>query len=114
MSPRAWRERIEDILGCIHNIQAFVKDMNQVDFVQDLKTIRAVAFELSTIGEAVRAIPIEIRQRYQDIPWNKMQSIRNVIVHEYFRIDEEILWQTIQEDLPPLVPMLEPLIQKTK
>jgi uncharacterized protein with HEPN domain len=51
MSPRAWHERVEDILGCIQNIQMFAKDMRKDDFTKDLKTIRAVAFELSAMGE---------------------------------------------------------------
>jgi uncharacterized protein with HEPN domain len=77
--------------------------MNYHEFFDDLKTIRAVAFELTTMGEAVRSVPDEVKKRYPEIPWGKMLDIRNVIIHEYFRIDEEILWQTIQDDLPPLV-----------
>jgi uncharacterized protein with HEPN domain len=82
-------ERIEDILECAENIQAFTRGMNLEIFPFDPKTIRAVAFEIPTMGEATRAIPPEIRRLYLQVPWVKMQAIRNVIVHEYFRIDEE-------------------------
>lgn len=94
MSFRKWQSRIEDILTCIHNIQVFIAGMNKTSFAADLKTIRAVAFELITMGEATRGIPDEVRKRYPDIPWGKMQNIRNVIIHEYFRMDEEIVWTT--------------------
>lgn len=102
------------IFSClIRNIQAFVGDMSSEVFANDLKTIRAVAFEFSVMGEAARAIPASARQQYPQVPWEQMQAMRNVIIHEYFRIDEEVLWQTIQVDLPPLIPLLEDVLSKS-
>jgi uncharacterized protein with HEPN domain len=111
MSSRSWQSRIQDILTCIDNINQFVAGMDYKTFASDAKTIRAVAFELTTMGEASRAIPDNIRNRHTRVPWGKMQDIRNVIVHEYFRIDEEILWRTIQEDLPPLLLQLNEILK---
>jgi uncharacterized protein with HEPN domain len=91
MSPRIWLDRIRDILSCARNIHEFTAGITQKEFFEDPRTIRAVAFEFTTIGEAARVIPKEIQERYNDIPWGKMQGIRNVLVHEYFRLDEEIL-----------------------
>ncbi len=82
-------------------------------FLDDPKTIRAVAYEF-TIGEAARAIPLEIQKQFTDVPWGKMQGIRNVLVHEYFRLDEEILWEASQEDIPPLIAVLEKIIQSNR
>lgn len=81
-------------------------------FLDDPKTIRAVAFEFTTMGEAARVIPQEIQDQYPEIPWGKMQGIRNVLVHEYFRLDEEILWNASQNDIPPLIAALEKLAKK--
>lgn len=81
-------------------------------FLDDPKTIRACAFELSVIGEAVRLLPEELRHSHKNIPWNNIQAMRNKMIHEYFRIDEEILWYTIQNDLPPLIPLLQEMISK--
>ena len=78
-------------------------------FLDDPKTIRAVAFEFTTMGEAARAIPEEIQEKHPEVPWGKMLGIRNVLVHEYFRLDEEILWNASQEDIPPLIAALEKL-----
>ena len=114
MSPRAWRERIEDILSCARNIRDYTEGMSFDAFLDDPKTIRAVAYEFTTIGEAVRAIPLEIQKQFTDIPWGKMQGIRNVLVHEYFRLDEEILWEASQEDIPPLIAALEKIIQSNR
>jgi uncharacterized protein with HEPN domain len=84
--------------------------MDFISFLGDAKTIRAVAFELTTIGEAVRAMPQEIQDKFPEIPWREMQSIRNILVHEYFHLDEEILWKTIQDDVPALIEELEKII----
>jgi uncharacterized protein with HEPN domain len=102
------------MLSCAKNIHDFSAGMTLYEFIEDPRTIRAVAFEFTTIGEAARAIPMEIQARYSDIPWGKMQGIRNVLVHEYFRLDEEILWKAIQEDIPPLVSALEKIIDSEK
>jgi len=110
VSPRSLRQRIGDILSCAHNISDFTTGMGLDDFLEDPRTVRAVAFELTTIGEAAKNIPMEIQERYPDIPWGKMQGIKNVLVHEYFRIDEEILWKTTTEDIPALIEALEKII----
>lgn len=101
MSPRSWQNRVEDILTCARNIHEHTDGMSFDDFIEDSKTIRAIAFEFTTIGEAARAVPAEIQERFPDVPWGKMQGIRNVLVHEYFRLDEEILWKAAQEERHP-------------
>jgi uncharacterized protein with HEPN domain len=83
-------------------------------FLDDSKTIRAVAFEFTTMGEAARAIPLEIQKKFPKVPWGKMQVIRNVLVHEYFHLDEEILWEASQKDIPPLITALETVIQTNR
>jgi uncharacterized protein with HEPN domain len=92
---------------CCENIQNFTSSSNFDEFLNDPKTIRAVAFELSTLGEAVRALPEDIKNRHSEIPWEKIQGIRNVLIHEYFRLDEEIIWKTVQQDIPNLKSLLE-------
>lgn len=85
--------------------------MSFESFLEDPRTIRAVAYEFTTIGEAARAIPEEVQKQFPDVPWGKMQGIRNVLVHEYFRVDEEILWEASQEDIPPLIAALEKILR---
>jgi len=114
VSPRAWLDRIGDILSCAKNIRDFSAGMMLNEFLDDPRTIRAVAFEFTTIGEAARVVPLEILERYPDIPWGKMQGIRNVLVHEDFRLDEEILWKAVQEDIPPLIAELEKILGSEK
>ena len=93
-----------------YNIQEFTSAMDFDSFLEDAKTIRAVALELTTIGEAVHSLPMEIQERYPAVTWGKMQGIRNVLVHEYFHLDEDILWKTCQDDIPHLIKMLEDIL----
>ena len=110
MSPRTWQERLEDILTCARNIQDFASGMSLEEFSDDPRTVRAVAYEFTTMGEAARAIPPEVQDEHPQIPWGKMVGIRNVLVHQYFRLDEDILWKATQEDIPPLIAALEAVL----
>ena len=110
MSPREWRDRIRDILDAIFEIQRFVHGTDYESFKNDDKSIRAVEMNFIIIGEAANQIPEEIEEKYSSIPWSLMRAMRNRIVHVYFRVDEKLMWDTIQKDLPPLIPELEKLL----
>jgi uncharacterized protein with HEPN domain len=62
------------------------------------------------IGEAANQIPEEIEEKHAEIPWSLMRAMRNRIVHAYFEVDEKLMWDTVQNDLPPLIPELEKLL----
>ena len=110
MSPRGWQDRIRDILDAIAEIQKFTSGMNYEVFKEDDKSIRAVEMNFIIIGEAANKIPEEIEEKYTMIPWSLMRAMRNRIVHVYFKIDEKLMWDTIQNDLPPLISELEKLL----
>ena len=67
-------------------------------------------YDLAIIGEAIRSVPIEVEMQYPDIPWNEARGIRNIVLHEYFRVNLAIVWQTIQMDLPQLAMSLQQLL----
>lgn len=110
MSPRDWRDRIRDILDAIAEIQQFTRGMDYETFKEDDKSIRAVEMNFIIIGEAANQIPDEIEEKYTTIPWTLMRAMRNRIVHVYFKIDEKLMWDTVQNDLPPLIPELKNLL----
>lgn len=97
-------------LEAIAEIQKFTNGMSYETFKDDDRTIRAVEMNFIIIGEAANQIPEEIEERYSSIPWGLMRAMRNRIVHVYFRVDEKLMWDTIQNDLPPLIPELEKLL----
>ena len=103
MSPRDWRDRIRDILDAIAEIESFTRGMDYVRFSVDTKTLKAVELNLIVIGEAASQIPSDVEEQFPQIPWPLMRAMRNRLVHVYFSVDEKLLWDTIQNDLPVLV-----------
>ncbi|MEI6608201.1 MAG: DUF86 domain-containing protein [Deltaproteobacteria bacterium] len=101
---------IHDILIAISDIETFTKDMSFDTFAQDKKTINAVIRSLEILGEATKRIPNSVRQKYQDIPWNKMAGMRDVLIHDYMGVDLKTVWKVTQERLPELKPLLEKLL----
>jgi uncharacterized protein with HEPN domain len=110
VSPRDWQERIRDILDAIAEIQKFTNGMDFDTFCEDARSVRAVEMNFIIIGESANQIPTEVDEKHPEIPWNLMRAMRNRIVHVYFQIDEKLLWDTVQNDLPPLIPLLEKLL----
>ncbi|CAN5591927.1 DUF86 domain-containing protein [soil metagenome] len=108
--PRNWKLRITDILDAITAIQEYTAGMEYEHFMHDRKTIDAVLRNLTIIGEAVNHIPEEVIQNYPEIPWADMSGMRNVVVHIYFGVNLQIVWDTLQINLPPLVKSLEKLL----
>jgi uncharacterized protein with HEPN domain len=107
---RDWRNRIKDMLIAIAEIRGFTNEMTFDEFQDDLKTVRAVLYNLAIIGEAVRVIPPEIETAHPEIPWDDVRGMRNIVIHEYFQVNLSIIWQTIQEDLVSLEFSLRQLI----
>jgi len=111
---RKWDLRIKDILSSIERIITYTEGMNFDEFREDTKTVDAVVRNFEIIGEAAARVPEEIVAVHPEIPWREMRDMRNVLAHEYFGIDEKIIWDTIRYDLPPLIPLLKILLEKHK
>jgi uncharacterized protein with HEPN domain len=112
MSPRPWQERIEDILDAIAEMESFVQGMQRADFLSDLKTQRAVELNFIVIGEAAAQVAEEVQEQHPEVPWHLMRGMRNRLVHIYFSVDPELVWDTIQNDLPGLKLSLANLISQ--
>ena len=78
MPPRAWRERIEDILAAVYRILEYTAELDEREFTSDPRTIDAVVRNLEVIGEAARHVPDRVRERYPDVPWIDMRDMRNL------------------------------------
>jgi uncharacterized protein with HEPN domain len=107
---REWRHQIEDILAAITEIQTFASGATLEQFRADAKTLKAVAADLMIIGEAAKHVPEDVQEANQDVPSSVMRAMRNRVVHAYFDIDPDILWDTVQHDLPKLVQPLKGLL----
>ncbi len=99
---RLLQDYLNDILESITDVQEFTRGMTFESFSKDRKTVKAVVRSIEVVGEAANKIPDHILENYPDTPWPEIIGMRNRLIHEYFGIDIEIVWQTIEEDLVPL------------
>jgi uncharacterized protein with HEPN domain len=112
MKQKIYTDYIQDILNSIEEIENFSTGLSFNKFMRDKKTINAIIRSLEVIGEASKNIPKQIRNNHPDIPWAKMAGMRDKLIHEYFGIDLEIIWQTIKRDIPTLKPLIIKLKDK--
>ena len=97
-----YKQYFIDILDSINKIDKFLSGFTYESFKNDDKTQYAVVRALEIIGEASKKMPLDIRQLYTDVPWREMTGMRDILIHDYFVVDTEVVWKTASIDLPPL------------
>ena len=102
MSKRGIKLYVADIKDAIRKIEKYTKDLTKKGFETDEQVVDAVVRNLGVIGEAVNNLPADFKAKYPEIPWQKIIGMRNKVLHEYFGIDWDILWQTIEKSIPEL------------
>jgi uncharacterized protein with HEPN domain len=95
-------QRLDDIAGAIREIKLFTAGMDARAYLADRQVQLAVASALVQIGEAIKALPPDLRSRHQAVAWVNWAGLRDFLVHQYFRIDQRRIWRIIQRDIPPL------------
>ena len=102
---------LRDILSALEAIEAFVEDMDFDSFRDDDKTTSAVIRKFEIIGEASKNVPNRIKEQYPSIPWKDMAGMRDRLIHFYFGIDYELVWNTIRNRIPAIKPLLSQILE---
>lgn len=96
------RGRLEHILEAIQYIEIFTEGLSNNDLRKDALHLHAVVHNVQVIGEAVYKLSPEFKSTHPDTPWAIIEKMRHVLVHDYYQIDFDILWDVIKNDLPSL------------
>ena len=109
---RDYKLYLDDILEAAKRIEKYTKGLTLAKVKRNELTIDGVVRNLEIIGEAVKNIPANIKDKHPDIEWKKMAGLRDILAHEYFGIDLEILWDIIENKLPELKKEISRLLKK--
>ncbi|KKQ75378.1 MAG: hypothetical protein US96_C0012G0007 [Candidatus Woesebacteria bacterium GW2011_GWB1_38_5b] len=101
-------ERKDDILYLNHVIKAceeiasFIKSINKEQFLHDSLIQNAVLHQLSILGEALNNTSNQFKTNHSEIPWREIVGMRNIVIHDYDRVNVEVVWNTVSRDIPQL------------
>ncbi|OGC04184.1 hypothetical protein A2276_06210 [candidate division WOR-1 bacterium RIFOXYA12_FULL_43_27] len=104
------RDYLRDVIDAIDKAQKFTGKLTYDAFRDDEKTAFAVVRALEVIGEASKNIPKSIKSQYNHVPWKEMAGMRDKLIHEYFGVKYEIVWDTVKTELPKLKTEFEEIL----
>lgn len=110
--PRDYKVYLEDILEAIGKISRYTAGVSQKAFSEDERTLDAVVRNLEIIGEAIKKVPGKIRSKYSEVEWKRIAGLRDILIHEYFGIDVDIIWDIVQNKLPVLEKQINQILSE--
>ncbi len=108
--PRDYRIYLEDILDAARKVIQYTEGVSRQNFAADTKTLDAVLRNLEVIGETAKMLPAELRAQHGDVDWKKIAGLRDILIHRYFGIDIDIIWDVVQNKVPVLAKRLEEML----
>jgi len=104
------KQRLQHIDESINHIESFCAGITYEAYMEDFKLRLALVKLLEIIGEAATHLSDETKQRFDHVEWATLKAIRNILIHEYFGIDYEIIWDSIQKDIPILAKKINTIV----
>ena len=111
---RLTQDYIRDILDALDKVTIFIQDVDWQAFKNDEKTQFAVVRALEIMGEAAKKVPEPLRHRFPDVPWKNLAGMRDKLIHDYFGISLEVVWRTVNDDIPIIRPALVAMLNKVQ
>jgi len=99
MSERKDKDLIEDIINCIDRISEYTENINYTEFLNDYKTQDAVLRNIEIIGEAVKLLSDQIKDKNPQVPWKNIAGTRDILIHDYFGVNIDIVWNIATNEI---------------
>lgn len=103
---------LADIQESCGKILRYTEGYSLEDLVRDDRTYDAVLRNLEIIGEATKNVSSETKAQYSDVKWRKIGDFRNIVAHEYFGVSDEIVWDVIENEIPPLLEQIKVMLNE--
>ena len=111
MSERADVEFLADTKEAVLRINAYTQDLSYEQFLEDKKTQDAVVRNLEIIGEAAKNISEELKKKYPQMRWKDLAGVRDKLIHHYFGVNFDIVWNIVKQELPDVLSQLEEILK---
>ncbi|MBI4661450.1 MAG: DUF86 domain-containing protein [Verrucomicrobia bacterium] len=98
---------LADILAAAKAVRRFVSGVTKEQFLVNEEKYEAVNRKFEIMGEAARRLSPGTRQQFPDVPWQLISAMRNILIHDYDDVDLNVVWDTVHDDLPPLMAKIE-------
>lgn len=108
------QQSIQDIWNAAQEILNFTVGINYESLEADRRTQAAVLYEIIIIGEAANRLSPEFRAQHPTVPWKDIIGMRNILAHQYDKVDTEVVWDVIHKDIPELMTLIQPLLSTEK
>lgn len=107
---RDYKLYLRDMVEAAQFIETHITGLTYENFIADEVRLRAVLHSLIVLGEAAKHIPDAIRQHAPGVPWREIAGARDIIVHGYFAVNLPVIWNIVEQEIPPLRQMLLALL----
>ncbi|OQX09022.1 MAG: hypothetical protein BWK80_47415 [Desulfobacteraceae bacterium IS3] len=114
MSEITDRDYLDHIREAVRRTVSYTEQMTYEEFLEDIKTQDAVVRNIEIIGEAIKNLSEELRNRYSEIQWKSMAGMRDKLIHHYFGVNFSIVWKVAKEELPEIIKLIEKIAEIEK
>ena len=107
------QESLIDIFQAAQRVVRFTQGVTRPELESNEEKQAAILYQLTIIGEATKRLSPDLRNQHPTIPWKQMAGMRDIVTHHYDEVDPDVVWDVVQDDIPQLITLLEPLVANT-